>query len=73
MWNNYGRVFAEYIYQKFQNRKFKSKIQIEGKETLMRLKYQINKLCLFQGILVTLLMAMSIENAGINYLQSIDL
>ena len=45
MWNNYGRVFAEYVFIKdFRKGKLESKIDIEGKEILeeiIRCKSQV--------------------------------
>ena len=39
MWNNYGRVFAEYMFIKdFRINKLGSNIQVEGKEILDNLK-----------------------------------
>ena len=50
MWNNYGRVFAEYMFiKKFRNNQLSDNIIIEGKEILNDLKE-----FLFQGTLVIL-------------------
>ena len=39
MWNNYGRIFAEYMFIKdFRAGKLASKIEIEGQEILDKLK-----------------------------------
>ena len=39
MWNNYGRVFAEYMFIKdFRSKKYSSNIQIEGSEILDNFK-----------------------------------
>ena len=44
MWNNYGRVFGEYIFiSEFRNGKLSSSIEIEGKEILDEIKKKINK------------------------------
>ena len=51
MWNNYGRVFSEYIFIKdFRNGKLSSNIIIDGQDILTILKNQINKLYLYQDI-----------------------
>ena len=55
MWNNYGRVFAEYIFMKEIRKKQLSKnITIEGKEILENIKKIMRELFLFQDILVIL-------------------
>ena len=68
MWNNYGRVFSEYMFIKdFRSGKLSDKIEIVGKEYLDEIK-NLNKqvMCLFQVILVILnLMAMYLEKSGI--------
>ena len=39
MWNNYGRVLAEYIFIKdFRNNKLASNINLEGEEILKKIK-----------------------------------
>ena len=39
MWNNYGRIFAEYMFIKdFRFGKFKSNIEIDGQEILDEIK-----------------------------------
>ena len=39
MWNNYGRVFAEYMFiKKFRKKKFNENLIIEGKEILEEIK-----------------------------------
>ena len=44
MWNNYGRVFAEYMFIKnFRLGKLSSKIKVDGKKFWMKLKIKINK------------------------------
>ena len=68
MWNNYGRVFAEYIFIKdFRNEKLSAKIKIEGQEILKEIK-ELNKQVIFiSGHFGNFeLMAMHIEKTGIN-------
>ena len=68
MWNNYGRVFAEYIFIKdFRNEKLSTKIKIEGQEILKEIK-ELNKQVIFiSGHFGNFeLMAMHIEKTGIN-------
>jgi len=67
MWNNYGRVFAEYMYIKdFRNNKIESKIEIEGQDILDEIK-RFNKPVVFvSGHFANFeLMAMYIEKTGI--------
>ena len=68
MWNNYGRVFAEYMFIKnFRTGNLKSKIKIEGKEILDEIKTSNKQVVFISGHFSNFeLMAMSIENAGIN-------
>ena len=68
MWNNYGRVFAEYVFIKdFRKGKLESKIDIEGKEILEEIIR-----CKSQVIFVSAhlsnfeLMALYLEKTGIN-------
>ena len=68
MWNNYGRVFAEYMFIKdFRSGKLSSRIQVEGQEILAELK-KFNKPVIFiSGHFSNFeLMAMHIEKSGIN-------
>ena len=68
MWNNYGRVFAEYVFIKdFRKNKIESKIEVEGQEILDEIK-RINKPVVFiSGHFSNFeLMAMHIEKTGIN-------
>ena len=67
MWNNYGRIFAEYIFIKdFRNGKFDTKIKIEGQNILDDIK-KVNKSVVFiSGHFSNFeLMAMHIEKSGI--------
>ena len=67
MWNNYGRVFAEYMYiKKFREDKSNSKIHIEGKEILEEIKKKDKPVIFISGHLSNFeLMAMHIEKSGI--------
>ena len=68
MWNNYGRIFAEYMFIKdFRKNKIDSKIEIEGQEILDEIK-RLNKPVVFvSGHFSNFeLMAMHIEKTGIN-------
>ena len=68
MWNNYGRIFAEYIFLKdFRNGKLASEVQIEGKEILNDIKENNKQVIFISGHLSNFeLMAMFIEKSGIN-------
>ena len=68
MWNNYGRVFAEYMFIKdFRSGKLNSKIKVEGQEILNEI-IKFNKQVVFiSGHFGNFeLMAMHLEKAGIN-------
>ncbi|MDC0875906.1 lysophospholipid acyltransferase family protein [Candidatus Pelagibacter sp.] len=68
MWNNYGRVFAEYVFIKnFRYGKLNSRIKIEGQEILDEIK-KLNKQVVFiSGHLGNFeLMALHLEKSGIN-------
>ena len=55
MWNNYGRVFAEYVFIKnFRITNLNNNIIVEGKEILDEIKKITKKSYLFQVILVIL-------------------
>ncbi len=66
MWNNYGRVFAEYLFLKdFRSGNLASKIEIEGKEILENLKYSGKQVVFVSGHLGNFeLMAMYLEKSG---------
>ena len=68
MWNNYGRIFAEYIFLKdFRYGKLASEVQIEGQEILNDIKKNNKQVIFISGHLSNFeLMAMSIEKSGIN-------
>ena len=67
MWNNYGRVFAEYMFiKKFRNNQLNNNIIIEGKEILNDLKEKNIKAVFISGHFSNFeLMAMQIEKIGI--------
>ena len=68
MWNNYGRVFAEYVFIKnFRYGKLNSRIKIEGQEILDEIK-KLNKQVVFiSGHFGNFeLMALHLEKSGIN-------
>ena len=67
MWNNYGRVFAEYMFIKdFRFEKIDSKIEIIGQEILYEIKKSNKPVVFISGHFSNFeLMAMQIEKAGI--------
>jgi len=67
MWNNYGRVFAEYMFIKdFRFEKIDSKIEIIGQEILDEIKKSNKPVVFISGHFSNFeLMAMHIEKAGI--------
>lgn len=68
MWNNYGRVFAEYMFMKnFRSGNLASNIRIEGEEILDELKKNKKQVVFISGHLSNFeLMAMNLEKKGIN-------
>ena len=68
MWNNYGRIFAEYMFiNNFRIGKLSSNIIIEGKDILDEIIQSKKQVIFISGHLSNFeLMAMSIEKAGIN-------
>ncbi len=68
MWNNYGRIFAEYIFIKeFRFGRLSSKINIEGKYILDEIIKSKKQVIFISGHLGNFeLMAMCIEKSGIN-------
>ena len=68
MWNNYGRVFAEYMFfKKFRYQKPNENIIIEGREILEDIKKNNQKVVFISGHFSNFeLMAMEIEKVGIN-------
>ncbi len=67
MWNNYGRIFAEYIFIKdFRSGKLSSNIQINGQEILNEIINQNKQVVFISGHLSNFeLMAMHLEKTGI--------
>ena len=67
MWNNYGRVFAEYLYMKnFRNGNLSKNIFIEGEDILLKIKEQNQKVVFISGHFSNFeLMAMQIDKIGI--------
>ena len=67
MWNNYGRVFAEYMFLKnFRNDKLQNNLEIVGKEILEDIKNSNQKAVFISGHFSNFeLMAMQIEKVGI--------
>jgi KDO2-lipid IV(A) lauroyltransferase len=67
MWNNYGRVFAEYMFiRDFRFEKIDSKIEIIGQEILDEIKKSNKPVVFISGHFSNFeLMAMHIEKAGI--------
>jgi len=68
MWNNYGRVFAEYMFIKsFRMGKLSSKIEVEGQEILDDIKKYNKQVIFVSGHFGNFeLMAMHLEKTGIN-------
>tara|TARA_B100000029_G_scaffold330362_1_gene322698 strand:+ start:943 stop:1803 length:861 start_codon:yes stop_codon:yes gene_type:complete len=68
MWNNYGRIFAEYMFIKnFRIGKLSTNIDIVGKDILDEIIKSKKKVIFISGHLSNFeLMAMSIEKAGVN-------
>ena len=67
MWNNYGRVFSEYMFIKdYRNNLFESHITIKGQEILKNIKKNNKPVIFISGHLSNFeLMAMTIEKFGI--------
>jgi len=67
MWNNYGRVFAEYMFIKdFRIDNSNSKIEIKGQEILDKIKREGKPVVFISGHLSNFeLMAMHLEKSGI--------
>ena len=68
MWNNYGRVFAEYVFIKeFRAGSLASNIEVEGKEIIKEIINNNQQVVFVSGHLSNFeLMAMELEKAGIN-------
>jgi len=67
MWNNYGRVFSEYMFiQEYRNHLFSSHITIKGQDILNNIKKNNKPVIFISGHLSNFeLMAMTIEKMGI--------
>ena len=67
MWNNYGRIFAEYIFIKdFRSGKLASNIKIDGEEILKEINQSKKQVIFISGHLANFeLMAMCLEKSGI--------
>ena len=67
MWNNYGRIFAEYIFLKdFRSGNLSSNIEIDGEEILEEINKSKKQVVFVSGHLSNFeLMAMCIEKSGI--------
>jgi len=67
MWNNYGRVFAEYMFiQNFRNGKLSKNIIIDGKEILEKIKKNNQKAIFISGHFSNFeLMTMQIDKLGL--------
>ena len=68
MWNNYGRILAEYVFIKdFRISKFKNNIEIKGQKILDRIRQNNEPVIFISGHFNNFeLMAMQIEKSGIN-------
>ena len=68
MWNNYGRILAEYIFIKdFRKSKFQDNIEIKGQEILDQIKKHDEPVIFISGHFNNFeLMAMQIEKSGID-------
>ena len=68
MWGNYGRILSEYPYlKKFKKNNLNNYIKIEGLEYLKEIKENKKKVVFISGHFNNFeLMAMQIENSGIN-------
>ena len=68
MWNNYGKIFAEYMFIKnFRKGNLSSKIIIEGQEILEEIKKNKKQVVFISGHLSNFeLMALHLEKSGIN-------
>ena len=68
MWNNYGRILAEYVFIKdFRGPKFKDNIEIKGQKILEKIKDDNEPVIFISGHFDNFeLMAMHIEKSGID-------
>ena len=67
MWNNYGRVFAEYMFIKdYRLGKLSSNVEVEGQEIIERIKRENKQVVFVSGHFANFeLMAMYLEKSGI--------
>ena len=67
MWNNYGRIFAEYVFIKsFRTGKLNSRISVEGQDILDKIKKNNQQVVFISGHFSNFeLMAMHLEKTGI--------
>ena len=67
MWNNYGRVFGEYVFIKnFRHGKLNSRIEIEGQDILDKIKKFNKQVVFISGHFANFeLMALHLEKSGI--------
>ena len=67
MWNNYGRIFAEYVFIKsFRSGKLNSRISVEGQDILDKIKKNNQQVVFISGHFSNFeLMAMHLEKTGI--------
>ena len=67
MWNNYGRVFAEYMFMKeFRSGSLSKNISIEGEEILQKIRENNQKVIFISGHFSNFeLMAMQIDKLGL--------
>ena len=68
MWNNYGKILAEYVFIKdFRGSKFNNKIKIKGQKILDKIKKDNEPVIFISGHFNNFeLMALHIEKSGIN-------
>ena len=68
MWNNFGRVFAEFMFMKdFREGKLQDKIKIEGQNIIDDIKSSRKQVIFISGHLSNFeLMVMHLERSGIS-------
>ena len=68
MWGNYGRILSEYMFiKKFRKTNLKYNLEVKGQEILEQIKNNGEQVIFFSGHFNNFeLMAMHIENSGIN-------
>jgi len=67
MWNNYGRIFAEYVFIKsFRSGKLNTRISVQGQDILYKIKKNNQQVVFISGHFSNFeLMAMHLEKTGI--------